>query len=310
MRWSSATAAVLLVCGGILESPPANAGPGTPPPKSAAEADAAKANKALAARSFGAAAEGYEAAYRKDSNPKWLWSAAGARKQNGDLAQAANAYARFLEIAPETDKRRATAKKELASLGSKLAQLAIAADGASLVTLDGQEIELPLAATIYVPPGSHLVEARFGEENAKRSVTARAGEAATVVLTRPEPPPAAEVAAPRVEDEPAPKQRTRPLPPLVVWIGAGATAVAGGLTILSGLDVLSQKETFEADRSRANLEAGKDKQLRTNVLIAVTGTAAVLTGVAALWLVDWKRGRESTIKVGAGPSSVTVRGTF
>ncbi len=312
MRWPSAVAALLLVCGGLLGSSTASAAPRTPARKSGAEADVSKANKALAARSFGAAAEGFEAAYEKDRNPKWLFEAARARQRNGDLAQAATHYARFLESAPESDKRRATAKRELASIGPKVGRLEIKAEGASLVTVDGAAIDATSAAPIYVSPGGHLVEARFGEEIAKESATARAGEAVTVVLTppAPPPPPAEAVATPVLDDKPATKERRKPLPPLAVWIGAGATVVAGGLTIVSGLDVLHQKDAFDAERSRANLDAGKDKQLRTNILIGVTGAAAVLTGVAAIWLVDWHRGSASKIEVGAGPSSITIRGAF
>ncbi|MDF2697283.1 MAG: hypothetical protein K0S65_5666, partial [Labilithrix sp.] len=69
--------------------------------------------------------------------------------------------------------------------------------------------------------------------------------------------------------------------------------------------------TFDAERSQRNLDDGKGKQLRTNVLIAVTATAAVLTGVAAIWLVDWRqRGSDTNVKVGAGPGALVLRATF
>ena len=78
----------------------------------------------------------------------------------------------------------------------------------------------------------------------------------------------------------------------------------------SALVTSSQKDTFDAQRSQENLDAGKSKQLRTNVLFAVTGGVAVLTGVAAVFLVDWKGPSGESVKLGAGPGSLVLRSTF
>jgi hypothetical protein len=316
MRRCWVLAATLLATVLLIERPSA-AADGVATVKRAAEADAAKANKAIAARDFGGAAEAWERAFGQVPNPKWLFSAAGARRKNGELARAANEYARYLKEAPQNAPQRSAAKKELAVLALKLAQLEITADGATRVTVDGEAVDLAtgVATTTYVAAGSHVVEARFKDETVKASPNPRVGEIATVVLV-PAPtssaPVAADVAAASPsEDKPPSRDRTRPLPPLAVWIGAGVTVVAGGLTIASGLDVLGQRDTFDANRSRENLEAGQDKQLRTNVLLAVTGTTAVLTAVAAIWFVDWRhRGNEANVKVGAGPGALVVRATF
>ncbi|MBX3206990.1 MAG: hypothetical protein KF764_18230 [Labilithrix sp.] len=314
---SRLAAVALVLAGALLAGRPAAAaeptGPAATATRRAAEADAAKAARALAARDYGGAAVGYERAFRQLPNPKWLFGAASARRKNGDLAQAANGYARYLAEAPATAPQRGAAKKELATLAPKLGRLAIEAEGAT-VTVDGEEIASSIFGSVYVSAGTHLVEARFGDETVKESATAQAGRVSTVALARAAssaPPPAEEPPPPPAEEKPVPRERSRPLPPLAVWIGAGVTVVAGALTIASGLDVLGQKETFDAERSRQNLADGKDKQLRTNVLIAVTGGAAVLTGVAAIWFVDWRRrGDDASVKVGAGPTSIVVRGSF
>ena len=80
--------------------------------------------------------------------------------------------------------------------------------------------------------------------------------------------------------------------------------------MLSALDTSSQKDTFDGERTQANLDAGKSKQLRTNVLLAVTGGVAVVTGVFAIFLVDWKGRSGENVKVGVGPGSFVLHSAF
>jgi hypothetical protein len=304
--------AILLTLGSLLLVTPSAAA--DPASKKSGEATAAKAGKQLAARNFRAAAEGYESAFKESSNPKYLFSAAGVWKRDGDSARAANAFARYLKAAPEKAPQRAAAKKELATLVPKLGQFEIKADGASLVIVDGVEWEPANASLLYVSPGPHLVEARFVDESVKASPTARAGAVEPVTLTKteaPPPPPPSEAPTPVAVETPKPRDRNKPLPPLAVYIGGGVAVVAGGLSLLSGLDVQSQKDSFDKDPSQANLDAGKGKQLRTNVLLVLTGAAVVFTGVAAIWFVDWSDRRKGpNVKVGAGLGSILLRGSF
>lgn len=297
---------------GILIAAPASAADPTAADKAAASGELQKATAAMNAKRFRAAAELFESAFRRVPDPKTLFSAANAWQKNGDLVRAANAYARYLKAAPEKAASRDKAKKELEALSAKVGQLAIQADGASRVSVDGEALDLPVATIVYVSPGAHELEARFGEKTATQTTTTAAGAVSNVALIAPPDvkAPAAVVVAPARVDRPAPDARRKPLPPLVVYIGAGAAVVAGGLTVISALDTSSQKETFDAQRSQENLDAGKDKQLRTNILLAVTGGVAVLTGVAAIFLVDWKGRAGENVKVGAGPGSLVLRSTF
>ena len=66
--------------------------------------------------------------------------------------------------------------------------------------------------------------------------------------------------------------RPKPLPPLAVYVGAGVTAVVGGLTLISALDTSSQKATFDASPTKENLDAGKSKG-EASVRVTVTVTA-------------------------------------
>ena len=86
-----------------------------------------------------------------------------------------------------------------------------------------------------------------------------------------------------VEDKP----RTG-LSPVVVAVAGGITAVTAGFLVWSGVDTLNQRSTFDAAPTQANLDTGKSDQLRTNVLLGVTLGLAVVTGVVAIFFVDWK----------------------
>jgi hypothetical protein len=95
----------------------------------------------------------------------------------------------------------------------------------------------------------------------------------------------------------------------VVVVGGILTGVGVLLTVASGIDTLSQRSAFDKDRSQENLDSGKAKQLRTNILLGTTVTIAALTGACAIWLVDW-RGTDRSVEVGAGIGEIRVRGTF
>ncbi len=284
--------------------------------KAAAASENQKATSAATGKRFRAAAELYESSFKHVPDPRTLVNAAGAWQKNGDLAKAANAYARYLKEAPEKAAQREKAKKELEAISAKVGQLAIKAEGASLVSVDGEPLELPALPIVYVSPGAHELEARFGEKKVTQSASAPAGALTSVVLA---PPPAEAAKAPAAVVVAPPAARpvaeaqtpAKPLPPLAVYIGAGATVIAGGLTLISALDTSSQKTTFDAEPTQDNLDSGKSKQQRTNILLVVTGGFAVLTGAMAIFLVDWKgKSTEPSVKVGAGPGALVIRGTF
>lgn len=302
----------LFLFGMLVLAAPASAAPD--PEKTAASSDAQKAAAAVAAKRFRAAADLYESAYKHVPDPKYLFGEASAFQKNGDLARAATLYTRYLKEASEKAASRDKARKELDALTAKLGQLAIKADGASQVTVDGDLLDAPLPPTVFVSPGLHQIEAKFADKSVTQPATATAGAVANITLAlpveAPVKPPVAVVAPPPPPPKTVAEAKRKPLPPLVVYIGAGAAVIAGGLTVLSALDTSSQKKTFDADRTQENLDAGKDKQLRTNVLLGVTGGLVVLTGVAAIFLVDWKGKSGDAVKVGVGPGSLLLQSTF
>jgi hypothetical protein len=92
------------------------------------------------------------------------------------------------------------------------------------------------------------------------------------------------------------------------WGGGIATLAVGGVAVWSGLDTNRARDTFDADPSQTNLDSGRDKQTRTNVLIGATAGLAVLTVATAIFLVDW--GAPKPVEVGVGPGFFTLRGSF
>jgi hypothetical protein len=217
-----------------------------------------------------------------------LWNAARAWQDGGEATRAANLYAKYLSLAPPTAPDRNNAIKSLNQLNEKLSRVEIHASDFKDVHLDGAAVEglddaPDHTLVVYVNPGDHVVDgAKNGEHSLQKSSIA-AGAIVSVVLTleqkekeTPPPPP-----PPVVVDT------HKGLPPWVLLIGGGLTVVSLGVTIWSGLDTQSQKSTFTQTPTQQNLDDGRSKETRTNVLIGVTAGVAVLTGVTAIF-VDWK----------------------
>jgi hypothetical protein len=107
--------------------------------------------------------------------------------------------------------------------------------------------------------------------------------------------------------QPAPALATSPAPeattssgwsPTVVYVEAGVTGLAGLLTIWSGLNTKAYKDgPFASNENADTLGEGLYRERRTNVLLGTTIVLAVVTGVTALFLVDWKSKPDT--KVGA-----------
>ena len=285
--------------------------------RQAAAREFAEAQRAFGAGDFKLAAEQFEAAYKHKPHHASLWNAARARQRMGDTAKAANLYSRYLREAPPAARDRNTAISSLQKLTPKLGQLEITSVGLEDVKVDR---EPALDRNVYVNPGAHVVEAKVAGSDrvVTQSANVDAGQTQSVALVAPTknetpttptttptttPPPVTPTPHDPVEE------KSRGWSPAVVYVGLGLTVVAGGLGVLSGLDVVNQKTTFDKDPTQSNLDTGKSKQLRTNILLGVTAGLGVLTGVAAIWLVDW-HSRDRSVQVGTGFGDVRVRGTF
>jgi len=231
------------------------------------------------------AAEAFEGAWKKAPRLPPLYNAARAWQKGGETVRAANLYASYLRKAPPSAPDRNNATSALRDLEGRVAKLEVHANDLTNLKVDGAAFDIgdqsPSSFVVYVTPGTHVIEGKHGDKTAEERPVATAGSSMSVVLVPPKDVP---VATPVVVEE---KPRTG-WSPIVVAVGGGLTAVAAGFLVWSGIDTLDQRSTFDASPTQANLDAGKSDQLRTNVLLGVTLGLAVVTGVVAIFLVDWK----------------------
>ncbi len=309
--------------------------PPDPAPPSAADREAAQrafsqGQHAFKRGDFRHAAEQFEVAYAHAPHPDVLWNAARAWHRARELARAANLYARFLRDAPADARDRNSATSELRDLSTKVARMDVVAPDFQDVRVDEQPLE---GTTVYVTPGAHVVEGRFDGRPVRQTPTVAAGDVVSIALVAPSAPPPAVVQVPPPTASPSAGKdggkdgkdagvttASHGLPPAVVYAGAATTVVATGFTIWSAVDTEQARSHY--DGSQQALNDGLGKERRTNVLVVVSGGLGGLTLLSMLLLVDWHKhsasekanGREkpadATVKVGVGPGSFVVGGSF
>jgi hypothetical protein len=260
------------------------------------------------------AGEAFEEANAIAPHPAALFNAARAWEKAGMLVRAANLCARYLADAPEDDARRTKANALIAELIPKLGRIQVVDKGAKNVEIDGAPRELDVT---YVDPGDHTVTGVFGDRVVRRKISIVAGSLERVVLDRPKPTktPVAPEPEPEPEadaDRDAPRD-DKPLSPTWVWVGAGTTAVLGGLTIWSGLDTQSAREDYDANPTPEGLDEGRGKQRRTNVLLGATAVVGAGTAAIALLLTEWSPSDETPgaeVSLRLGPAALLLDGKF
>ena len=318
-RLIPALAPLVLLCPTLASAQDSSAsGPsGTESPedkKVAAQRAFSEGQRAYGAGDYRLAGDSFELAYKLKPHPDALWNAARSRQRSGDVAKAANLFAKFLKEAPPTSRDRNTAQTALRQLGPKLGQLEIHAAGLDDVKVDREPVD---TTTVYVNPGAHVVEARAGDRPVQQAQSVEAGEVQSVALVAPtEPTPstpaegqATLVMNPGASDADHGKQAHHGWSPVVVVVGGVLTAAGAITTVISGLDTTSQKTKFDNNPTQANLDSGRSKETRTNVALGVTVGLGVLTGAAAIWLVDWK-GKDRSVQVGVSGTTMQLGGSF
>jgi hypothetical protein len=183
------------------------------------------------------------------------------------------------------------------------------------VKVDGKRFERGGARWVSV--GVHDVVIDIGGALQKSEVTIEGGKTVELVPTAPvssgEPkPPPQETKPPETKPEPPkpkPPAESDGISPTWFWVGLGATAVVGGVGLVSGLDTASKYDEFAKDRSNEEASsAGQSAQTRTIVLLAGTGVLAVATAAIGLFFVDWdSRAAPSSSSAGAGRPRFTLK---
>ncbi|MDI1443396.1 hypothetical protein [Polyangium sp. 6x1] len=289
---------------------------------SAADREAAtrafeEGERAYRAGDFSRAAERFEEAYHKAPHPAPLWNAARSWDKAGEIARAANGYARYLREAPQGAPDRDEAGKALGELAARLGRIEVFAPEVEDVRVDDQPLE---GTSVYVHPGTHVIEGRVRGIEVRRTEELQAGNVRSVALVAEgiasapkesthdapsEPPrPITKAQRPPAKAPPATPAEKPWLVPALVASGA-ATLVSAGLVVWSGVDTLIARSDYDAAPSWDKLYEGRDKQFRTNVLVGVSlGLGAVTGALGSLWLMG-RSGKD--VKVGLGAKGIVMR---
>ncbi len=292
----------VIVCGGALPVAAANADDSetfSSERREAARRSFEQGERAYEAGDFVQAAKSFGEAYRLAPHYAPLWNAARSWDRAGEQTRAANAYARYLRAAPPDAPDRDAATVALAALASKLGRIEVVATGADIVLVDNELLE---GTSVYVHPGMHVIEGQMGTVRVRRTEMLEEGSVRSVAFV--EEPVKVETEAPAPAS--MPRQDVAPTPmqslsgrgngPLASnqsrrWLGpaamvaGGATVVTGALVLWSGLDTLSARKEFDTAPTEDKLAIGKDKQLRTNVLVgSVVGSGVIAVTLASWWL--------------------------
>jgi len=214
---------------------------------------------------------------------------------------------------------------ELSSVRTAIAHVRLdtATPEAYRIELDGLPA-LSGARELELDPGEHRFRVtRDGAMVFDETVSLSAGERLQLRVTAPTrsinvvvvPEPAS---TPSKAAEPAgtaaPARRSG-LPPAVFYGGAALTAVLGAVTIYSGVSVQRAYDRYEQDlpqlsreQAQARLDDGHRLELRTNLLLAATGVAAVSTALVTWLWVDFKS--SPTTAVALSPHGIRIDARF
>lgn len=297
---------LLLGCALLAAPAEAEAAPDT----SAAAQAFANGQSAQLAGNHRVAAEQFELAHNIAPSVHALRSAARARYLAESYARAASHAARILDEYPDDEESVALANEILAETRGDLVEFEVECDAPCTLSKDGKSLIVEEAERhhFFTSPGEFELGAAFDTGDATpKPFTTEGGNAYSATFAAPDEvvaPPvatAAETAPPEpaepepsVTDSDADRPRgPRRAHPAWFWGGLVATAAAGGVTLWSGLDTRSAHQAFEAEPSEQAWESGRNKQLRTNILIGATAGLGAITVMLGAFGTDWSKGKRS-----------------
>jgi hypothetical protein len=206
---------------------------------------------------------------------------------------------------------RTLAEDILRSTAPQLTHLHVTCDAPCKVLIDGRMTVSRRGQdhALYARPGDRGVSASFDTgSTAPQTLTLTAGGALDVAFNAPAPAARALVAA--VDTTPEQQPSRHKLSPWYLGSAGVLTLVAGGLTVWSGMKVISKHDDY--DRSSATAKAdyddGRKLEKQTNALIGVTSAFAVAT-VALAFFTDFKRKGSSDKEPAPAGGSLTMNAT-
>lgn len=245
------------------------------------------ANQAFQERRFDEAALGFATADKLEPNPIALESGLKASIAADDPAIGMELVTRA-ESRPSNARVAPLAKQARDAFEKRAGKLAVTcpSEPRCVVRVDGEKREPGIR--FWVRAGTKIVDVVVPEAKFSHQVDVMPGAQVDFAVPKHEPP----------KPKPTPDPPAEALPPrrIVEEKGSGAHpgfAIAtgalflgaAGVTIWSGIDTLQIHSDFV--HAEATAEEGKSAQLRTNIMLGVTGGGAVAFTIVAI-LTDWK----------------------
>jgi tetratricopeptide (TPR) repeat protein len=258
------------------------------------------------------AAEQFEKADSNAPSSAALELAIRARDKAGELDRAATLLALALKRHPDDENLLKISADVLKRAGQTLFELTANCDVACELTVGGKLLHgaPDTQRVIYVAPGALTVRAGWSDNRSdSKQVQAEAGGKGEVTFVAPATAAAKTMAEeasepiaaapPTTTADEGVDKKSSGWSPTVFYVGAGLTAVVGGITVWSGIDTVNNPG---ADRVKtgcgtqgeacALYQEGLSKQRRTNVLIGVTAGVGVGTLLVGLLATDWSSGNK------------------
>ncbi len=295
MRWLARWFVALVLSVGVTV--PARAGDD---PKKVARQHYEAGAEAMKKGDYAGARKDFQAAYAASPNFRVLYDIAEADLGLGLPEQALDAFQRFLddggEQVPEQQREQVTQQIAQLELGFALLDIVTEPPGAE-VTLDGGPLgTTPLARSVRLRAGVHVIGAsRRGAAAVTRVVTLEGGDHVRVTLSPPDAskPPAVAAPAPTSTQPLLPAgpheatgaKRANPFPLGYVLIGAGL--VAGGVATTEYFWNQERVQRFRANQAALQTDTSpgrRDRVMQNNALADSINRASAVTvgfGIAA-----------------------------
>lgn len=262
-----------------------------------------RATAAYLARDYPRAATLFETAYRLAPSSAALLQSVRAHERAGNNLRAATLALRLQAFYASDAAAARQAETTLTATQGQFVRVDVTCAGECTLELDGV---LQEHTSFFAAPGvPHAVRATFETGTTDREINGVAGTTERVSFEAP----AAQVVAAggeggetTTDGESNGGSGLSPIPFIVALV---ATAAAGGVLVWSGVDALDGVPAYEAMPTRARLEDGQSRELRTNILVGVTGALAITTVILAI-VTDWDGDGSSTAESDTPQVSLTV----
>jgi hypothetical protein len=277
-------------------------------------AGAARADVSAAARAFSdgqaaqlegsyeRAAQSFELAYNIAPTKEALRSAIRARQLAGQLPRAATLAQVLLAQFGDDPTSLKLASDVIGEARVKLARITVNCAPQCTLAIGGRATSLHALPShiVFAPPGHVALEITFdGDRSVVRDVAVKAGDD----LALPINPPPINVIRPSEPSAAAPARESRGgLSPYVAITGGALTLVFASVTTWSALDTVRAHDAYLAAPSEQGWKAGRDKQLRTNLLLGGAIASGVGSSLIALFWTRWHGSPQAPPEVAIKPS--------